>query len=59
MILSMFEARRRMSVLFNAPPLPDPAPRVTVDLARKHRGIDRNVFFSRDNAVAWLLKYGK
>ena len=30
MILSMFEGRRRMTVLFNAPPLPDPAPRVTV-----------------------------
>src|SRR5438067_8374501 len=29
-ILSMFEGRRRMTVLFNAPPLPDPAPRVTV-----------------------------
>jgi len=30
MILSMFEGRRRMSVLLKAPPLPTPAPRVTV-----------------------------
>ena len=29
-ILSMFEGRRRMTVLFNAPPQPNPAPRVTV-----------------------------
>lgn len=30
---------------------------VTVDLARKNRNVARNVFFTRDAAVAWLLKH--
>jgi chlorobactene glucosyltransferase len=39
MILAMFEGRRRMSVLFSAPPLPHPAPPLTVMIpARNEEG---------------------